>query len=283
MPRSTTVIVVGFNSADVIEGLLNSLPSGTQTIVVDNASSDQTISIAKAVAPRAKVVRLSRNEGFGRACNLGAEIATTPFLFFVNPDVRLTTGTITSLENAATQLPHFVAANPQILNAKGNGRIKTSSILSLKQVPHPQFAVDSELAVLSGAAFFVRTRDFHAAGGFDPNIFLYHEDHDLAVRLVANGGSLWHVSDASVTHEAGTGSARSAATAFLKGYHMARSRHYVLSKYNRRLAFLRTFVPAVVGLGVPFNLLSARRRAKYQGQIKGALSSFSDCGVYSPK
>lgn len=200
----------------------------------------------------------------------------------MNPDARLAPGAIEALENAAARLPNFVAANPLILDAKGRGRIKTTSALPLTKVPTPHLDQDSALAVLSGAAFFVSTQAFHAVGGFDPAIFLYHEDHDLAVRLVENGGGLWHVAGATVTHVAGTGSARTSQTAAFKGYHMARSRYYALSKHAPRGAFLRTMGPALLGLLAPFNLLSSRRRAKYTGQIHGAWSVRTDKGIYDP-
>lgn len=281
MPNDTTVITVGHNSEGVIKGLLDSLPYHASTIVVDNASTDSTSNVANDAAPEAKILRLTRNEGFGRACNFGAEFAETTYLFFVNPDARLAPGTINALENAADRLPNFVAGNPLMLSCKGNARIKTTSILPLKKIPRPQLTKDSELAVLSGAAFFVKKQDFHAVGGFDPGIFLYHEDHDLSTRLVSEGGKLWHVAGASALHVAGAGSTRSTKIAFFKGYHMARSRHYVLKKYNQPAAMLRTIGPAIFGLLLPHNLLSARRRAKHKGQIKGAFSSFNDNGKCS--
>lgn len=67
----TTVITVGYNSAGVIEGLLNSLPQGTPTIVVDNASLDTTADVARAVAPDAQIMRQPRNEGFGARATQG--------------------------------------------------------------------------------------------------------------------------------------------------------------------------------------------------------------------
>lgn len=287
---ATTVITVGYNSAAVIGRLLDSLPSGTPTIVVDNASTDETLDVImnRSFGQELQILRMPQNEGFGRACNAGAmrarenKFVHTEFLFFVNPDAWLTPGTITALEDSARSLPDFVAGNPMLLDRNGHAHIKTSSPLRLPRLPAAKLNQSSELAVLSGAALFVRADAFHAVGGFDPAIFLYHEDDDLALRLTRAGGRLWHVPQAVVTHEAGTGSARTVSTAAFKGYHMARSRYYTLSKETPKRAFWRTLGPALFGLILPFNLASPRRRAKYLGQIKGAWSTRTDKGIYHP-
>lgn len=279
-PKNTTVITVAHNSAHVISGLLESVPGGTPTIIVDNASTDNTIAVSVAAAPSAQILKQPYNGGFSQGCNAGAKLARTPFLLFINPDAQLTEGAIRALEHAAKRLPSFAAANPLILDAKGHGKIKTTSVLPIKKVAAPALEEESIMPVLSGAALFVRSDAFNAVGGFDPNIFLYHEDHDLSVRLANAGGTLWHIPEAIITHIAGTGSARSAKTAQFKGYHLARSRYYVLHKYSSRWAFLRTMGPALLGALAPFNLSSTRRRAKYKGQIIGAWSARSDNGIH---
>lgn len=278
----TTVITVGYNSAAVIGPMLSSLPKGTPVVVVDNNSTDETLRVVKQTTPDAAMVTTEQNHGFGRACNLGATYAATDFLFFVNPDVVLEPETISALEQAARSLPDFAAANPLIKDAKGRARIKTTSVFPLPDLPAPKRDEISEVAVLSGGALFVTSAAFKNIGGFDPAIFLYHEDHDLARRLAMAGGRLWHIPASVVTHSAGTGTARSPKVAAFKGFHMARSRYYVLSKITPRTALLRTLGPALLGLLLPFNLLSQRRRAKYLGQIRGAWSARSDKGVYRP-
>ncbi|MEL6618253.1 MAG: glycosyltransferase family 2 protein [Pseudomonadota bacterium] len=280
----TTVVTVGYNSALVIGTMLRSVPAGVPVFVVDNASTDDTVAVAQAARPDATVIRMPENRGFGRACNAGAADAETEFLLFLNPDAALKPGAIDALEQAAGDTPDFAAANPMILNAKGRGRLKTSSKLRLPNgLPAPRLDAFSEMPVLSGAAFFVKTAAFQAVGGFDPGIFLYHEDHDLAVRLARTQGRLWHVPGAVVTHIGGTGTARSPDAARFKGYQMARSAVHVLSKEGKFAPLPRVLLAAVLGFVAPINLLSKRRRAKYVGQIQGAWSARRDTGTYQSR
>lgn len=265
----------------MLRGLLESIEHKTPCIVVDNGRSEGLAALAAEFD--VELLKNDGNEGFGRACNAGAALAKTEFIFFVNPDAVIVPGCIAALEEAARRRPDMAAANPRVVDADGRSQFKTTSILlpdGGTRVPTPQTA--TEVPILSGCALFVRRSLFEAVGGFDPAIFLYHEDHDLALRL-AQHGSLWWVPEASVRHLQGTGTSRTAHVAWLKGYHMARSRHFVLKKHDRPLPFLRTLFPAFGELLLPHNLLSTRRWSRSLGQLMGALSSLSDKGGYRPE
>jgi N-acetylglucosaminyl-diphospho-decaprenol L-rhamnosyltransferase len=276
----TTIVTVAYNSAAVIDEMLSSIPEWTPVVVVNNGSKD---GIAQIVAKyqNCSLMSLQTNQGFGRACNAGAANVTTEFLMFLNPDARVLPDAIETLEDFADQHPQLGAANPAISDAKGRVRLKMSSPLPVPTMQRPALDEAGPMPVLSGGALFVRRAAFEAVGGFDPAIFLYHEDHDLCLRLVHAGFVLWHVPQAKAVHVAGTGSARTAEMAAWKGYQMARSRVYVLNQAVPKSGFRRTFWPAVIGLLGPSNLLSKRRRAKYLGQIKGAFSARQDGGRYT--
>ncbi len=281
MTSATTIVTVSYNSEAVLPGMLDSATGQADCVVVDNGGTDGTGGVAAGFG--ARFLQMARNEGFGRGCNAGAAGVTTEFLFFVNPDVVLAPDCVAALEAAARRIPDFVAANPLVRDARGRVTFKTTSILLAgggRRQPPPQSA--AQVPVLTGCALFVRREVFERIGGFDPAIFLYHEDHDLAVRL-AQHGSLWHIPEAEVRHIAGTGAPRTARVAWFKGYHMARSRCYVSHKHGLRLPFLQTLVLAAGGLLLPHNLFSRRRRSRCLGQIAGAVSAWRDHGGYVPQ
>jgi len=276
-----TVVTVSYNSGAVLPALLGSLPAGVSVVAVDNASADNTRTVAREAG--AALVTMPSNQGFGRACNAGARLAKTPFLFFVNPDARLEPGCVEAMLEAAERWPKAVAFNPRIENPSGRVEFKWRSVLLPRNAWSERGApeVETEMPALVGGAFFCRRDAFERVGGFDPAIFLYHEDDDLSIRLREAHGPLVFVPRARVRHEAGHSSGRSPAVARFKGFHMARSRVYALAKHRRPLPWLRTFAAALGGLIAPHNALSARRRAKYLGQLAGAWSSLKDGGAFS--
>lgn len=275
-----TLVTVSYNSARLLPGLLGSVPDGVETVVVDNGGDDDTAAIA--ARHGARLVPLASNQGFGRGCNAGARGAARDFLFFVNPDAVLGEGCVGRLVAAADRAPAASAFNPAILDGAGRPRrIRRRSALAPLLVAHdPAPPGLVPVPTLNGGALFARRAAFEAVGGFDPAIFLYHEDDDLAVRLARHTGPLFVAPDAVVRHSGGHSSGRSAAVSRLKGYHMARARAYVLAKHGRILAAPRTLLRALAELALPHNLLSARRRAKHLGQVAGAWSALADGGAW---
>jgi len=88
------VIIVTWNSSAVITGLLESLAETSsdlswRALVVDNASSDNTLEITAALFPDAQVIQLGRNAGYAAGINAGLRAAAPRKAFVVvNPDVR---------------------------------------------------------------------------------------------------------------------------------------------------------------------------------------------------
>ena len=91
-----TVITVAYSSMDVLPAMAASLPKGVPLVVVNNGPDDGVVAWARAQGHR--LIEPGRNLGFGAACNLGTEAARSDFLFFLNPDARLTPGALPALQ-----------------------------------------------------------------------------------------------------------------------------------------------------------------------------------------
>ncbi|MGL4311954.1 MAG: glycosyltransferase family 2 protein [Paracoccaceae bacterium] len=275
LASTVTIIAVCYNSMAVLPAMLASVSEGVAVVLVDNASTDAEALRDVAERYGARLIRNDENRGFGVACNQGAAVATTEFLLFLNPDAELGDGALEALVAAARHYPAASAFNPRIAEADGSPYFKRKSHM----MPRREWMrrgwpeADSEVTVLSGAALFVRRKDFEAVGGFDPQIFLYHEDDDLSLRLRHQRGPIMFVRDALVRHVGGGSSVRSPEVAALKAWHMGQSRVYACRKHGMPYAFGRAFLGAVVQLISPLALISARKRAKQIAFLKGVLSA----------
>src|SRR5580698_3655266 len=101
---SLSIIIVTYNSADVLQSLLDSLPAGLdgvasfETIVVDNDSRDNSVDIAAHHPIGARVIRMGRNAGYAAAINAGAAtVSKDANLLVLNPDIRLQPGAAATL------------------------------------------------------------------------------------------------------------------------------------------------------------------------------------------
>lgn len=269
---SVTLISVTFNSFAIVQQLLASVPVQTPVILVDNGSDDveQLRSLA---GDNVTVIANDTNVGFGVACNQGAQQANTDYLFFVNPDAHLGDHTLLAMLAAAQRYPEAAAFNPAIEEGNGRQYFKRSSTLLPKDqyMPRGWPSEDRQVTVLSGAAIFVSKAMFDRVGGFDANIFLYHEDDDISLRL-RQYGPLMFIRDAVLTHIGGSGSARSPAVAALKAWHMGRSRVYALRKHGFALPWWRSMGLALWQLLSPIVWFSARKRAKQLALLQGVWS-----------
>ena len=278
MTDNVTIVTVCYNSLGVLPAMLKSVPDGTPVVLVDNASKDTAALQELADAHNATLLLNADNTGFGPACNQGAARAETEFLLFLNPDAELQPGALEGFLKAAREYENASGFNPRILDSSGRQSFRRGSKLRpAERLRGPVPTADAEVSVLAGSAIFCRRALFEKIGGFDPAIFMYHEDDDLSLRLREHG-PLMYCHDAKVVHLSGHGSPRLPQVAAFKAYHLARSRVYALGKYGHPRPKLNTLGAAVLRLLGPDMLFSKRRRAKNIGFLKGALSALKDDG-----
>lgn len=238
---SATVVVPTFNRADLLGPLLASLASqtvSTQVLVVDNGSTDATPGVL-ARFPDVDVLRLPRNEGFGRAVNRGARAAGGDALVLVNNDCILD-GTFVEAIGAALDPPKGIVMAAGVLRDWHDEDVIDTAGMELDETllvfdylnGCPLSVLDGPVADPAGpcgaAAAFDREA-FLDVGGFDERLFAYWEDVDLVLRLRAEGGRCRLAPTARGVHRhSATLGSGSPAKNYLTGF----GRGYVLRKWG---------------------------------------------------
>ncbi len=233
--QDVTAIVVTFDSAHALPECLGALGAdGVPALVVDNASTDETVALAEAQG--ARVIRNARNEGYGRANNVGVRTADTEFLLVVNPDCMVERGAAAALVDAARRYPDGGLFAPKIVEPSGRVFFQPRSLLS-PYLHNPQGRLvlpegEACAPFFSGACFLIRRDLFLRLGGFDENIFLFYEDDDLCRRVADAGHALIYVPQAVARHGRGRSSEPKRGRIFTSRWHQAWSRAYVSRKYG---------------------------------------------------
>lgn len=195
MSKTWSLITVTYNSQDALSRHPHQeLPSSIEWIVVDNASDDGSVDVARALG--AKVVSQSENLGFSAANNVGARCAEGEFLGFVNPDVVPNFADLPLLERELQSSGGIVA--PQLTNDDGtlqpNGRgapyltrkVKNRLLIGDKGNERYRLYAPRDRVILAdwvtGAALAMSAADFRVLGGWDERFFLYYEDTDICMR-----------------------------------------------------------------------------------------------------
>ena len=251
--------------------MLDSISREYPVICIDNGSRDRTREIISRY--RVNLVR-NDNVGYGRACNLGAKKTETELLLFLNPDVLLEADTVDRLLDAATRYSNAAIYSPRIED--GLGRLQFRERTRIEQWRAPsrtsRWAApvgDCCSGFADGSVFLVRSAVFRQCGGFDPNIFLYHEDDDLSYRLQAKGYPLIHVHAARARHYITTSSPSTAGNFMRRGHARKASEYYIRTKYG--LPASRLFDGLAQLAGTLWYGLTLNKRSMWSslGKLKG--------------
>ena len=269
-------VVVTHDSALVLPDCLASLAdNGIPAIVVDNASRDASREVA--THQGARVIANSRNEGYGRAMNIGVRGAgDADFCLIANPDAALEAGCIAALLAAADRYPDAAMFAPRIVEPDGRLFFQSRSLLSPAHLNVRGDAMppsgDACLPLLSGACFLVRRDVFLAEGGFDESIFLFYEDDDLCRRLREAGWSLVHVDGAKVRHIRGASAPHAPGRVFRSRWHQAWSLAYVSAKWRLPDRSWRVLLVAGAKWLAAVVTFNRGRRERHAGSFAGALA-----------
>lgn len=211
-----SAVVVNYNGAPWLKRCLESLRCSdhpVNVIVVDNASRDDSVAIARAI-PGVQVIQRDRNEGFGRGNNIGIAHALrrgADFVFLLNQDAEVEPNTISELVAFMRRRDDVGIASPVHLNDTGT-LLDRNFLLYYLAPQAPEFISDAysghlsasyRVSSVNAAAWLVSRRCLLEVGGFDPLFFMYGEDDDYCARAGHHGFSCCIVSHARIRHARG--------------------------------------------------------------------------------
>ncbi|MBN1826798.1 MAG: glycosyltransferase [Candidatus Eisenbacteria bacterium] len=230
-----SVILVNYNTRDDILEALRSLreypPSHAhETIVVDNASTDGSPEEIERLFPEVRRIENAENVGYSRGVNQGIRASRGEFFLVLNPDVRVTEGSLDRLLEYAMEHPEVGIAGPKLLNPDGTLQHSCRTFYTWKtflyrRTPLGRLRPDSpvirrhlmldwdhrsvrDVDWMLGAGLLVRRSAVEDVGAMDERFFLYFEDVDWCYRMKAQGWRVVYVADAEMIHAHRRDSAR---------------------------------------------------------------------------
>lgn len=249
-------IIINFNGElfldPCIRALLKNQTPPARIIVVDNASSDESVK-ELAAWPEVEVLELPENQGYAGGANAGAATSDAPVMVFLNPDVELDSSfgrevcrVFSVSERLGVAGAKLVFPDSGIIQHAG-GVVQhprlTTTHLGEGEADDGQFNTASQVDYVTGAALAVRRKAFEDVGGFDPTYFpAYWEDVDLCYRLRTAGWSVEFRPGLAGVHHEGSGQQRE------DGYFAmwTRNRLRFAARHLTQEQWWRDFVPAEI-------------------------------------
>lgn len=222
-----SVTIVTFNSsryiAQCLDAVLAQRYAPIEIVVVDNASSDNTLAILRSYRQKIRLFRNRENAGFSTGQNQAIAASKGAWVLTLNPDVKLLPDFIASLIDAADDDPFVGAACGKLLRMGPEGEplpgplIDSTGIYFTPEIrhfdrgwgdaDHGQYdRVEYVFGACAAAALYRREMIEDIKEGpdfFDPDFFCYREDADLAWRAQLLGWRCLYTPDAAGYHVRG--------------------------------------------------------------------------------
>lgn len=224
-PRVTIVVVASSVRPELercFDSIVRLAGMEVETILVDNASTDDTVDWVRATHPQIEIVTLPRNVGVA-ARDHGLRRARAPYTMFLDSDAMLTPGALPSMVEALEANPSWGLVGPRLVYADGTLQLSTRRfpprlLPLLRRPPLSRFFENGRtvrrhlmtddphdrtrpVLYVLGACQLFRTALARRAGPFGERVFLGWDDADWCIRIRDAGGEIVYFPEATVVHD----------------------------------------------------------------------------------
>ena len=230
-----SVFVINFNGEKLLRNCINSVLSSEcnndiELIVVDNASTDNSLKILQEYKNEIVIVQNFDNSGFSRANNIAAKYASGNVYFLLNNDTILKKDTIQKSLDFLISDEKIGILSPKLLNADGSVQCP-GSILGQWRF---RSSSPIEVPFIAGAAVFIKKDIYEKIGGLDENLYFYNDDIDLCKNIKKIGYKILYFPYAELTHIGGVSTKFRKNHTMVEGY---RGGFYICKKHYGTFLF----------------------------------------------
>lgn len=224
MPQRTSVVILNWNTRYFLEkflpGVVEHSSNIADIIVVDNASTDDSVSYVTKNFPAVRIIRNQANEGYTGGYNSSLSQINSEYFILLNSDVKVTPGWINPLLSVMDENRNAGACQPKILSHDSPGDFEYAGaaggfidkfgypfcrgrIFQSVEQDNNQYNDNQLVFWASGACMMIRSSAYFNAGGFDENFFAHMEEIDLCWRLQKSGYTIHYCSSSIIYHVGG--------------------------------------------------------------------------------
>ena len=217
------IVILNWNGQQLLENFLPSVVNyadGQDLYVIDNGSTDTSVSFLKQHYPTVQCIKLTHNIGYAGGYNEGLKHISADVFCLLNSDIQVTKNWLRPIINTFENNINTSIIQPKILDyhhknkfeyaGAGGGFIDQlgypycrGRIFHTLEEDHGQYNDQKEVFWASGACLFIRATVFNDLGGFDSRFFAHMEEIDLCWRAKNKGSTVTYVGNSTVYHVGG--------------------------------------------------------------------------------
>jgi len=191
-----------------------------EVVVIDNASTDNSVEFLHEKFPQTRCIQLYQNYGFAEGYNLGLQDLDYEFFVLLNSDVEVPPNWLGPMLKYMEENESIAACSPRIMDYKNHNNFEYAGaaggyldrdafafcagrIFYSFEENKGQYNSNREVFWASGAAFMIRKSMWNLVNGFDSSFFAHMEEIDLCWRLKNRGFGIGICGESSVFHVGG--------------------------------------------------------------------------------
>ncbi len=265
-----SVIIPHWNGIEILDPCLRSLAAcdypNLDIVVVDNASTDESVAFIHREHPNVFVIKNSENLGFAGGCNVGLTQVDSELYLILNNDTTHDPGWVGFMVEEMQSDPAIAAVQPKIMSAQdpelfdyagGVGGLldvlgfpyALGRIFTTREADDGFYDTPRDIFWASGTALLLRGKALEEVGRFDEDFFAHMEEIDLCWRLHNAGWRVVNAPESKILHHSGW---TLPPDRYQKKYLNHRNNLMMIIK-NYPFAYLAAVLPARIALeGVAF-------------------------------
>ena len=222
--KRIAIVILNWNGKDFLEKFLPEVIRYSnllsRIVIIDNASSDNSISFLTQHFPYIEIIQLDKNYGFTGGYNRGLKGIKEEYYVLLNSDVEVTENWLEPLITFMDNHPDAAACQPKIKSYQDRDLFEHAGaaggyidylgypfcrgrIMNMLETDHGQYDSIQRVFWATGACLFIRSKVFHEQGGFDDDFFAHMEEIDLCWRIQQAGKEIYVVPESQVYHVGG--------------------------------------------------------------------------------
>ncbi|MCE2688096.1 MAG: glycosyltransferase family 2 protein [Rickettsiales bacterium] len=203
-----TIIIITFNSSKIIKQSLENIDRNKYpVIIVDNASSDNTVLIIESNFPSLKIIKNNKNIGYGRANNIALRQVETEFALLLNVDATIDVENIDKIIGLMKENQDIAISDPLLFAKKylDKNNFKEILVTKINKKVRKYHENDNFYfnQFITGASMFLNMNAMKNIGFFDEGFFLYCEDNEICKRAIKHNYKTAIVKNTKFYHVSG--------------------------------------------------------------------------------
>ena len=220
--KKVSVVILNWNGVGMLQKFLPgvikySQGEGVEVCVADNGSTDESVVWLQTYCPDVRLIVLGKNYGFADGYNMALQQVEAEYVVLLNSDVEVTPHWLEPLMEYMDVHPEKAACQPKIRSERNKTLFEYAGascgyldkygypfcrgrIFDVVEEDKGQYDTVQPIFWATGAALFIRLKDYRAAGGLDGRFFAHMEEIDLCWRLRSRGRGIVCIPQSTVYH-----------------------------------------------------------------------------------